>query len=193
MYLWDLASKQPRATLRGHTDAINSVAFSPDGQTLATASRDRTVRLWDSGDGSPRGVLEGHIDAVHGLSFSPDGRLASSSADKTIRLWDPASRQTLLILKGHAGLIRTVKFSPDGRTLASAGHDRTIKLWEAGPAEVLAAARDETVRESNTRAADERRRTIRESGRPALYAASSHLAMGAWAVNDRLRSTSCSI
>ena len=185
--LWDLASARPRATLRGHTDVINKVAFSPDGRSLATASRDRTVRLWDSGDGSPRGVLHGHIDTVHGLSFSPDGRLASSSADKTIRLWDPVSRQTLLILKGHAGLIRTVTFSPDGRTLASAGHDRTIKLWEAGLADVLTVAREGSSPEDSTEAADARLRKAWGALRPTLYANSSNLAMGACAVNDRLR------
>jgi WD40 repeat protein len=117
--------------LRGHSGPLNSVVFSTDGHTVATASDDHTVRLWDAVDGSPRGVLEGHIDRVDGLAFSPDGRLASSAWDKTIRLWDPAGKQTLLVLKGHAGRIRNIAFSPDGRTLASVSYDRTMKLWEA--------------------------------------------------------------
>jgi WD40 repeat protein len=137
--LWDLPSVRPRATLRGHKGEVNSVAFSPDGQTLATSSDDRTVRLWDIAAGSTRGILEGHIDEVYALTFSPDGRLASSSRDKTIRLWDPANRQTLLILEGYMGRGEIIKFSPDGRTLASAGNDRTVKLWEAAPAAALAA------------------------------------------------------
>jgi WD40 repeat protein/serine/threonine protein kinase len=135
--LWDLPDRRPRATLRGHSGWINTVAFSPDGQTVATASVDRTVRLWDTADGSPQGVLEGHIGPVDGLVFSPDGRLASSGWDTTIRLWDTVSKQTVLLLKGHAGRVRCIKFSPDGRTLASASHDRTIKLWEAAPATAL--------------------------------------------------------
>jgi WD40 repeat protein len=137
--LWDLATRQPRVTLRGHTDRIAAVAFSPDGRTVATSSDDTTVRLWDTTDGSPRSTLIGHIDDVEGLAFSPDGRLASTGRDKTIRLWDPASGQTMLILNGHAWPIMGVAYSPDGRTLASASHDRTLKLWEAAPAAALAA------------------------------------------------------
>ncbi len=131
--LWDLPDQRPRLTLRGHTGRVNAVAFSHDGRTIATSSDDQTVRVWDAATGSPQGVLEGHIDRVDGLAFSPDGRLASSALDKTIRLWDPVSGQTLLVLKGHAGRIPRIRFSPDGRTLASASHDRTLKLWEAAP------------------------------------------------------------
>ncbi|MGO9922560.1 MAG: protein kinase domain-containing protein [Isosphaeraceae bacterium] len=138
--VWDTATGQELRCFKGHSDTVAAVAFSPDGQTIATASYDHTVRLWDAAAGSPRGVLEGHIDQVDALAFSPDGRLASAALDRTIRLWDPTSGQTLLILKGHAAPIWCIKFSPDGRTLASASSDRTVKLWEAAPAAVLAKA-----------------------------------------------------
>jgi WD40 repeat protein len=69
---------------------VFSVAFSPDGKTLASGSFDKTIRLWDVAKGQPIGVpLTGHTDKVFSVAFSPDGRtLASGSADNTIRLWD---------------------------------------------------------------------------------------------------------
>ncbi|MER5215720.1 WD40 repeat domain-containing protein [Streptomyces sp. NPDC002838] len=130
----------PLATpLRGHTGAVYLTSFSPDGETLATASYDRTVRLWDVSDPSrPRPLgkpLTGHTSWVSSAVFSPDGRtLASAADDGTVRLWDvrdPRHPRPLgPPLTGHDGTIYLVAFSPDGRTLASAGEDRTVRLWD---------------------------------------------------------------
>jgi WD40 repeat protein len=78
--------------LTGHTSWVDSVAFSPDGKTLASGSADDTIRLWDVATGRPIGnPLTGHTGEVNSVAFSPDGKtLASGSADHTVRLWDVA-------------------------------------------------------------------------------------------------------
>jgi WD40 repeat protein/AAA+ ATPase superfamily predicted ATPase len=121
--------------LEGHTDIVWGVIFSPDGQTLASGSRDQTVKIWHP-DGTLLQTLKGHTDAVTSISFNSDGQtLASASLDKTVQIWhknavtgefNPKPYKTL---EGHKDWIYSVNFSPDGELLATASKDRTIKLW----------------------------------------------------------------
>ena len=125
-----VATAQLKATLEGHTDLVWSVAFSPNGQTLASGSQDRTIRLWNPNNGNLKRTLRGHRDAVNSVAFSPDGRtLASGSWDGTIRLWNPNNGNLKRTLTGHTDGISFVAFSPDGQILASASGDRTLRLW----------------------------------------------------------------
>jgi WD40 repeat protein len=118
-------------TLTGHDDRVYSVAFSPNGKSLASGSQDKTIRVWDVASGTLRQTLMGHTDIVFSVAFSPDGRLlASGSPDKTIKLWDVASGRLNRTLTTHSGPVMSVAFSPDGKLLASGSQDKTIKLWD---------------------------------------------------------------
>ena len=128
--LWDAGSGAHKHTLTGHTDGVDTVAFSPDGHTLASGSKDGTIRLWDVGSGAPKRTLTGHTADVESVAFSPDGRtIALGSADKTIRLWDAGSGAPKRTLTGHTSWVKSVAFSPDSRTLASGSWDGTVLLW----------------------------------------------------------------
>ena len=139
--LWDVESRQQTGELpTKHEASVSSVVFSPDGNTLASASWDGTIILWDVATREPRGEpLRGHDDAIFGVAFSPDGKtLASGSYDKTIILWDVASRQPIgQPLSGHSDYVLSVAFSPDGNMLASGGGGSTIILWDVASHQLI--------------------------------------------------------
>src|SRR5580700_12242315 len=102
--------------LAGHTGAVNSVAFSPDGARLSTASEDKTARVWNAATGELLHTLSGHADAVFAAPFSPDGsKIATVSADLTPRLWDARTGSAAFELTGHTIAVFGVAFSPNGR------------------------------------------------------------------------------
>lgn len=128
--------RQNAVVFRGHMSDVYFVAESPDGMMIASASKDRTVRLWNSNTGELIRVLSGHTSEVNCLSFSPDGRtLASASDDRTVRIWDVETGQELWSLKDFEQIVIRVQFSPDGRKLAVteavlASSDATTTIWD---------------------------------------------------------------
>jgi WD40 repeat protein len=127
---WDVTIGHPEHTLRGHENAVGSLAFSPDGQTLASAGLDSSVKLWDVTNGRERATLRAHTDQVNSVAFSPDGTLlASASHDRTVRIWLSATGSEHAVFHGHAGAVTCAAFSPDGHWVASGSYDKTVRLW----------------------------------------------------------------
>ena len=125
-------------TLRGHTDWIGRIAWSPDGRMLASPSRDQTIRLWDAETGECLRTLEGHEGGVNSVAFDPAGRtLASGGEDNTVKVWGASTGKVLRTLEGHWGVVVSVAFDPASATLASGSEDRTVKVWEPATGKVI--------------------------------------------------------
>jgi eukaryotic-like serine/threonine-protein kinase len=113
------------------TGIIRDLAFSLDGQTLATADNTSTITIWDSRTGRVQRQLRGHNRLVSYLAFSPDGKkLASASWDSTVVVWDLATGRPTTRLHGHMRSVLCVAFSPDDRRLATSSEDQTVRLWD---------------------------------------------------------------
>src|SRR5260370_27918722 len=149
---WELATGRELSPFRGHQAQITALAFAPDGQTLATGSRDHSICMWDAQSGRERtgwsrvtdflrvlGLgkcdeeLRGSFvydNEFRALAFAPDGRVLAPATGWRATLWDASSGRLLANLQGHAKMVSTVAFSPDGRTLATASRDGTVTFWD---------------------------------------------------------------
>jgi hypothetical protein len=123
---------KPEVVIPAHKDVILGMAFSPDGNTLATCGYDRLIKLWDANTAKERRALKDHSDSVYAVAFSPDGKLlASGGADRAVKVWDVATGTRLYTLGESTDWVYAVAWHPDGKHLAAAGVDRSIRVWEA--------------------------------------------------------------
>lgn len=156
--LWDTANQYTNVkTLHGHDHSVSSVRFMPDGETLVSASRDKTIRVWQVSSGYCIKTFSGHAEWVREAVPSEDGRwLVSASNDQTSRIWDFSTGETKMELRGHEHVVECAVFAPvnaypairelaglkppaprdtraksPGVYAATGSRDKTIKLWDA--------------------------------------------------------------
>ena len=142
---WDTEPIVEILTISGHSDAVNSVCFSPDGKYVLSGSRDGTAKLWSLPNGDELKTFSGHSGAVNSVCFSPDGKyVLSGSDDATMKLWDLTTNR-VMTFSGHTGPVNSVCFSPDGKyVLSGVSKYLGLGLWDAETASYIGTYRSGT-------------------------------------------------
>jgi WD40 repeat protein len=130
LIVWDLAKRQFKATLPGHTLTVWSIMFTPDGKYFATSDSAGDVKIWNTETLQEVRTLK-HQTWVRPMAMSPDGKtLAVGRGDGPVRLWDTATWTEKGTCNGHDSFTFWLQYSPDGKTLATSGNDGTVRFWE---------------------------------------------------------------
>jgi len=128
---WNRLLHSDLLSLKGHTEKVNAVAFSPDGEYIASGSDDKSVKVWNTATGQAMLSLKGHTDSVTSVAFSPDGtRIVTGSRDKSAKVWDAFTGREISTLRGHTRDVTSVAFSPDGKHLVTGSWDNTARIWD---------------------------------------------------------------
>lgn len=137
--LWNIAEKRSM-TLKGHSDwfgGVLSVDISAKNNFIASASKDKTIKIWQIQDGKEIFTLSEHTDHVNSVSISPNNPLlASGSDDKTLKLWDLKKREVMISIP-HPGKVYSVNFSPDGRHIATGCEDKMVRIYSTSELQEL--------------------------------------------------------
>ena len=127
-----LDASYARGVLEGHTEAVNSAAFSPDGSRIVTASDDGTVRIWDARSHATIRTLHPSASRVLSAAYDPDGtRIVTAGSRGSVEIWNADTGEKVEELQGHRGTVWSAAWSADGDRIVTAGHDGTARVWNA--------------------------------------------------------------
>jgi len=139
--IWDFTTREVIRELKGHTDKISSIAWSPNGKLLASSGKDERIIIWDVQQGKIYrtlsanggfGLLTGYGGWVTSLSWNRDGRqIVGGLFSSVIKIWDIQNRKIIRVLRDHKSAVWSVAWSPDGKYIASGSGDNTIRIWDA--------------------------------------------------------------
>ncbi|MFP4322426.1 MAG: protein kinase domain-containing protein [Anaerolineales bacterium] len=131
LLMWNMEDQQIVQTFDNHTDSVLAVAFTADGQLMASGGRDDRVILWDVNTGDPLIEYETANSDVFSLTFDNDGGRLFATFSNRVVVWDTQTGDQLQIFEGHTATVTAVALSPDERLVISGGDDRQLIVWDA--------------------------------------------------------------